>query len=182
MDTFTSVGPLSRRTFLKGALVGSAVVASGGIAVGTAPSALASDQSKWRWCSRCQGLWYSGNGTGGRCPSDANTGHTLAGSGNYVLDYGVDVGQDDWRWCSKCQGLGYAGNGTEGKCPAGGGHAFAGSGNYSLRYNSNVGQNNWRWCSKCQGLWYAGNGTGGRCPSGTGHTSAGSGNYSLRYA
>ena len=40
-------------------------------------------QGEWRWCSKCQGLWYAANGTDGRCP--AGNGHFLNGSLNYQL-------------------------------------------------------------------------------------------------
>jgi len=39
-------------------------------------------QANWRWCSRCQGLWY-GPGSS-RCP--AGGAHSQEGSGNYVLN------------------------------------------------------------------------------------------------
>ena len=45
-------------------------------------------QSNWRWCQDCQGLWFAGNGTSGKCPARARLGlgHNLAGSGNYHID------------------------------------------------------------------------------------------------
>lgn len=78
------------------------------------------DQSNWRWCGRCQGLWFAGNrapdGTPllGFCPASGY--HTLEGSANYSLGYGVPINishhyhlQSKWRWCPNCQGLFYAG-------------------------------------------------------------------------
>jgi len=44
------------------------------------------NQANWRWCPLCQGLWFAANGTGGVCPARA-AGHSLAGSGNYHLNY-----------------------------------------------------------------------------------------------
>ena len=121
-----------------------------------------SGQSNWRWCSKCQGLFFAGSPTLGVCPAGGT--HTDVGSDNYVLpDSGS--GQSNWRWCSKCQGLFFAGNPTLGACPAGGTHTDVGSDNYVLP-DSGSGQSNWRWCSKCQGLFFAGNPTLGVCPAG----------------
>lgn len=135
-------------------------------------------QRNWRWCNKCQGLWFGGN-AGSKCP--AGGAHTKVGSGNYSLVHGATgvPGQANWRWCSKCQGLWFGGSGTNGKCPAGGGHTKVGSGNYTLAHQSGAGQANWRWCNKCQGLWFAGN-PGSKCPAdGATHSQVGSGNYRL---
>jgi hypothetical protein len=98
-------------------------------------------QHNWRWCSKCQGLWYaaaSANPTG-VCP--AGGGHSKGGSGDYALMGDPDgsfnntlLAQHNWRWCSKCQGLWYAAATAnhDGVCPAGGGHSKAGSGDYAL--------------------------------------------------
>ena len=40
-------------------------------------------QSNWRWCYRCQGLYFAGSPTSGWCP--AGGGHDYTGSGNYSL-------------------------------------------------------------------------------------------------
>lgn len=136
-------------------------------------------QRNWRWCNKCQGLWFAGNPTSGACP--AGGAHVKTGSGNYSLVHQATIapGQSNWRWCSKCQGLWFAGNATSGACPAGGAHVQTGSGNYTLAHQSGAGQADWRWCSKCQGLWFAGNPTTGPCPAGGAHTKVGSGDYRL---
>jgi hypothetical protein len=54
MDTTCSFGPLTRRSFLKAGLIGSAGLVAGGVIVGTAPPAVAADQAEWRWCHKCQ--------------------------------------------------------------------------------------------------------------------------------
>ena len=136
------------------------------------------EQNDWRWCSKCQGLFFGGN-PGSKCP--AGGAHIKVGSGNYHLvqnTVGVP-GQTNWRWCSKCQGLFFGGN-PGSKCPAGGAHIKLGSGNYRLVQNlpGVPGQANWRWCSKCQGLHFAGN-PGSKCPAGGPHITAGSGDYRL---
>jgi hypothetical protein len=134
-------------------------------------------QSDWRWCSKCQGLFFGGN-PGSKCP--AGGAHTKVGSGNYLLvnNSASYPGQSDWRWCSKCQGLFFGGN-PGSKCPAGGAHTKVGSGNYSLlRHPLSPGQHGWRWCNKCQGLFFSGN-PGPKCPAGAAHDATGSADYAL---
>jgi len=48
----------------------------------------ASQQRGWRWCSKCQGLFYAGNNAG-VCP--AGDGHDGSGSGSYVVTLGDPV-------------------------------------------------------------------------------------------
>jgi hypothetical protein len=137
-------------------------------------------ESNWRWCYRCQGMFFGGNATFGACPAPGGGPHSDIASGNYTLTQGSGSGESDWRWCDRCQGLWFAGNGTSGVCPAGGGHSDSGSGDYFLiQGSSSIGQSDWRWCDRCQGLWFAGNGTSGACPAGGGHSDSGSGNYFL---
>jgi len=138
-------------------------------------------QDAWRWCAKCQGLFFSGN-SGSKCPSGAA--HDSARSGNYCLTLTPPVPsgyQKDWRWCSKCQGMFFAGN-PGSKCPGGGEHANNGSGDYGLPHNVSDQpgfQADWRFCTKCKGLFFGGNG-GSKCPAdGAAHSQAGSGNYSL---
>jgi hypothetical protein len=139
----------------------------------------------WRWCRKCQGLWFTGQGHAGVCAGGG--GHDLAGSGLYGVSGSAGSllpGQDQWRWCLRCQGLWFAGNGPTAPCPAGGSHASQGSGNYYLWHGANSSpwlQNGWRWCKKCQGLWFAENATAGACPSGQGHSADGSGPYILSH-
>ena len=59
-------------------------------------------EQNWRWCSKCQGLFFGGN-AGSKCA--AGGAHTKSGSGNYTLvQMGPGDPQPDWRRCSKCQG------------------------------------------------------------------------------
>jgi hypothetical protein len=135
-------------------------------------------QDNWRWCHKCQGLFFGGN-PGPVCP--AGGAHENAGSGDYVLVQNTPAypGQSNWRWCHKCQGLFFGGN-PGSICPAGGAHDNAGSGDYALQNNAPLapGQHDWRWCHKCQGLYFAGN-PGAVCPAGGSHENVGSGDYSL---
>ncbi len=135
-------------------------------------------QDNWRWCHKCQGMFFGGN-PGSHCP--AGGAHSKTGSGNYdiVKNWTAAAGQDNWRWCNKCQGMFFAGN-PGSHCPAGGAHSKTGSGNYKLIFNAvgSTGQYDWRWCHKCQGLYFAGN-PGSHCPAGGAHDKTGSGDYSL---
>src|SRR4051812_35499349 len=129
---------LSRRSMLRIAgSSGLAVVAGTALAVGQESPAYAA-QSQWRWCWKCQGLWFSGNNTFGTCPNSA-FGHGNQNSGNFSLLFASDAGsgQTNWRWCWKCQGLWFNGNSTMGACPASAfGHGNQNSGNYKIEFAS----------------------------------------------
>ncbi len=137
-------------------------------------------QGDWRWCNKCQGLFFGGN-AGPVCPAGGE--HSKVGSGNYHLAHNLKVmpgWQTDWRWCNKCQGMFFGGN-PGSVCPKGGAHDKAGSGKYSLLHDAGTAagqQSNWRWCNKCQGLFFGGN-PNPVCPAGGAHAKVGSGNYSL---
>ena len=135
------------------------------------------EQDKWRWCKKCQGLYYSGHSQGA-CSAGGN--HEMKDSGDYSLvHYTPDAGQNMWRWCNRCQGLFYAGGASMGVCPARNDHAMLGSGDYSLAMDKpGTGQNKWRWCKKCQGLYYSGF-SQGSCPAGGNHDIKDSGDYRL---
>ncbi|HEV2756785.1 MAG TPA: M36 family metallopeptidase [Actinomycetota bacterium] len=139
-------------------------------------------QQNWRWCNKCQGLFYGPNIASSDCPTGGT--HVQTGSGNYrlVQNAALYPGQQNWRWCNKCQGLFYGPNIASSDCPAGGTHAQTASGNYVLVNQSPLagGQHGWRWCNKCQGLFFGLN-TGSACPDGGAHNASGSGDYSLLY-
>jgi murein DD-endopeptidase MepM/ murein hydrolase activator NlpD len=103
-------------------------------------------QEQWKWCSKCQGLFYSKHSPS-NCPAGSG-GHT--GGGNYSLEH--DIGpdynrQDDWYRCTKCQILFYGGN-PGSVCPAGPGGHSKGGGNYVLyKARFNPVQGDWHKCS-----------------------------------
>jgi hypothetical protein len=72
-------------------------------------------QDGWSWCRKCEGLYFGGNPTNGRCP--AGGAHTNVGSGLYRLVL-IGEGQVNWRWCRKCEGLFFFGSVNFGRCPA----------------------------------------------------------------
>jgi hypothetical protein len=100
-----------------------------------------SRQREWRWCAKCQGLFYCDAATSaGVCPAGGLHDRTV--SGNYGLDHNQPerlTHQSDWRWCAHCAGLFYSGGQpSAGRCPAsrtGGGHVTGVSGNYALRHD-----------------------------------------------
>jgi hypothetical protein len=173
---------MERREFVK--VAGLAAIGVIGIPVGAAGK---ESQGGWRWCKKCEGLWFADGGDDrkGKCPAGGT--HTSADSGSYVLTQNDDnaAGQQGWRWCKKCEGLwfGDGGENRKGKCPGGGTHELADSGNYALTHNDDnaAGQQGWRWCKKCEGLWFADGGEArkGRCPAGETHTDADSGRYAV---
>jgi len=153
------------------------VVPDGGL-IGVPDGPDLSLQANWRWCRKCQGLFFGGN-PGSQCP--VGGAHDSTGSGDYHLAGGIVAApgqQPNWRWCRKCQGLFFGGN-PGSRCPTGGTHDSAGSGNYVLLQKPAPShQTNWRWCRKCQGLFFGGN-PGSVCPASNEHDPTGSGNYSL---
>jgi hypothetical protein len=140
-------------------------------------------QGHWRWCNKCQGLFFPFSNDPGPCPAGGQ--HNPAGSDNYVLRFttgAAQPGQSNWRWCTKCNGLAFAGNPSLGSCPAGGLHEHTGSFDYVLLLASDPAeqmQSNWRWCTRCQGLAFAGSPSLGPCPAGGLHDHTGSDNYFL---
>jgi hypothetical protein len=172
-------GATSRRELLKALALGGAAVVAG---VGIASPAEALAQEGWRWCIKCQGMFYGIRYSGpGPCPAGGN--HDGSQSGHYYIrEEGAAPGQQGgWRWCAKCMGLFYSGpNNNVGHCPAGGGHDKTGSAAYAAIIGENAvqRQGGWRWCSKCQGMFYS-VGSGGVCPAD--HT-AHDGSTSAHYA
>src|SRR5262249_18437714 len=116
-----------------------------------------SGQPGWRWCRKCEGLFFAGNPSQGVCAADIGR-HDPSESGSYVVDLGDSAlpGQNQWRWCSACEVLYFAGGESLGICPAGGSHTDEGSGDYILHQQPTglSSQAGWRWCNKCQGLFF----------------------------
>jgi len=175
---------LTRRTALKAGAVTAGLIALG-VGTGAAPASAdtargGSKQSGWRWCNRCQCLFYGDNYTSGWC--EQGGGHNYGGSGNYTPSYGSgSEGQNGWRWCSKCQNMWWGGSQNKGRCSSGAGHSKDGSGDYHMAYGDpkHGEQPGWRWCNKCYCFCYGQ--SEGRCPKGGHHNYGGSGNYYLDY-
>jgi CubicO group peptidase (beta-lactamase class C family) len=145
-------------------------------------------QEGWRWCVRCEGMFFAAAGKS-VCPAGGT--HDGAGSGHYhvMFNSAFPYGQNGWRYCKKCGGLHYGGFGP-GVCPAGGGHDGSGSHDYRLVTNSpykpydaehDKEQVNWRYCKKCQGSFYGGHPSKGHCPAGGAHDGSGSFDYWMAF-
>lgn len=135
-------------------------------------------QQDWRFCNKCDGLFYDGYSEKGVCPGG---GSHFAQGFNFELPFNTKPKADtqkDWRYCGKCNGMFFAGFPNNfGTCPAGGGHsAPQQSYNFVLHHDTstNLGsQNNWRGCNKCSGMFYDGYPTKGHCPAGGAHVAQG---------
>ena len=130
-----------------------------------------SGQNGWRWCGKCQGMFFALGSTLGVCP--AGDAHTDATSGSlaFFIPHGIagdGSNQEGWRWCGKCQGLLFSSGGA---CPAGGAHDTTSSFNYVLPHVDPADapkatqQSEWRWCNRCQGLFYGPNTNQSVCPA-----------------
>lgn len=138
-----------------------------------------SEQDDWRWCNKCQGLFWNGGRANSRCPAGGTHDPlTPVASSNYVLQSGIAsdaTHQHDWRWCNKCQGLFFGGGIASSVCPAGGAHdpqLPVPSGDYALQFGlsgDGAHQSDWRWCNKCQGLFWGGGSANSVCPAGGHH-------------
>ena len=128
-------------------------------------------QADWRFCGKCQSMFYNGYDSKGVCP--AGGAHSAIGN-NFVLPHDVrGPGQPDWRFCHKCQGLFFDGQASKGVCPAGGAHASAGF-NFVLPHDARgPGQPDWRYCQKCQCIFFDGYPTKRTCAAGGAHIAAG---------
>ena len=162
------------------------------------------NQIDWRFCHKCQGLFFAGNPSQGVCPADRQP-HDASQSGKYMLGFGESTPghlpegeqlfgssarQGDWRFCHKCQGLFFAGNPSQGVCPAVSiiynhrPHDASQSGHYAIWSDEgyNNGQKGWRFCHKCQGLFFADNQSQGVCPADhEPHDASQSGEYQLEF-
>jgi hypothetical protein len=135
-------------------------------------------QTDWRFCGKCQSMFYDGYDSKGVCP--AGGAHNAMGN-NFALPHDVPgPGQRDWRFCQKCQGMFFDGKASKGVCPAGGAHTGAGF-NFVLPHDTRGrGQPDWRYCQKCQCIFFDGYPTKGTCAAGGAHIAAGY-NFVLPY-
>jgi hypothetical protein len=131
----------------------------------------------WRFCNKCQLMFFDGNPQKGRCA--AGDGHTAQGL-TFNLPHDVpetDHDQAHWRFCNKCSCMFFHGSQENGTCPAGGGHETKSKNNYVLHHdvpeNFPMTQGAWRFCSRCSGLFFDGFPEKGTCPAGGPHQAAG---------
>ncbi len=130
-------------------------------------------QNKWRWCNKCQGLYYAGLGA---CKGDDI--HRLLGNDFAPIhDLAGAAGQAGWRFCRKCYAMAFNdASRRPGACPAGGTHDRTTSGNYVIPRDAETkaGQRGWRRCKNCAALTFVDPSRGpGLCPVGGKHTPEG---------
>jgi len=88
-------------------------------------------QGQWKWCNKCQAMFYGPNQGSSTCPAGGNHDGTV--SGDYALATGSAAGQGGWNWCSQCQVLFYGPNQGSSHCPAThGAHDPTGSASYTV--------------------------------------------------
>lgn len=121
-------------------------------------------QNDWRFCYKCNCLFWAHNGdvTGSVCPAGGT--HAHAGW-NFSLpnDHqggSETTGQSKWRYCAKCHSLFWNDPSAGSRCPAGGAHMAAGW-NFFLpndrqEAGPSVGQGDWRHCATCGTLFWNG--------------------------
>jgi hypothetical protein len=151
-------------------------------------------ETGWRWCHKCQVMFYPGfkdPGWGAICPADYRP-HDGSSSANYAALVGEDAPgqQGNWRHCLKCQGI-YFGPGENGVCPSD--HhpyhphqTFSAWPHYAFLTGDDAPgqQGNWRWCHRCGGMFFNGNPSKGVCPAPGGgpHDASRSGRYTAIFA
>jgi hypothetical protein len=94
-------------------------------------------QSAWRFCNKCESLFFDGYPAKGVCPRGG--GHAAQGF-VFVLPHDVSSRgyvEKDWRFCNKCHSMFYDHNRDKGRCSAGGGHVAQGF-NFVLRFRGNI--------------------------------------------
>jgi hypothetical protein len=85
-------------------------------------------QEYWRWCNKCQGMFYGLQAASSVCPMGGT--HQVNGT-NYGFMATTNDGllgspvQGQWRFCDKCKGMHYGPNSSSSVCPAGGHHNVA---------------------------------------------------------
>jgi len=96
-------------------------------------------QENWRFCFKCEVLFFNGHPTKGFCPADAGW-HNSHGSENHLVEITTDRSLSDWfgwRWCHKCEQLFFCPD-EKGvtACPTGGMHSKDGSGFYFVPWGA----------------------------------------------
>ena len=141
---------------------------------GSAPAG-SNDQSSWRFCNKCNAIFFNGYPSKGRCP--AGGAHVAQGY-EFVLPHDVAEtrnAQRNWRFCNKCEAMFFDGYAGKGHCAAGGAHVAQGY-NFVLPHDMNetaTAQQNWRFCNKCEVMFFDGYANKGSCAAGGAHIAQG---------
>lgn len=135
------------------------------------------EQNDWRFCIKCQALFFDGYPDKGVCPAD-QANHVAAGY-HFVVPYDVPqtaTAQGAWRFCNKCYVLFFDGYPDKKTCPVAdrkhraAGYVFVISHDVAGEWDN---QTEWRFCVKCQAMYYNGYPNPGRCAGAGLHEAAG---------
>lgn len=173
---------LDRRRFIGRALGLATGLALGGAAVlAMAQPAEAGTSSAFRWCRRCQGMWFIAGGNNGHCPVSHwwDHSHYQDGSASYwFVDEQPAVGQDRFgmlmlKWCLTCKAAYFSGG--AGTCPNNSAGHTPSAQTYRIESDLQPPLSNfpkqpgWRRCTKCFGLYFGDNWIDSHCPAGETH-------------
>jgi hypothetical protein len=117
-----------------------AATITSGLVLATAEPALALGwQRGWRYCGKCNGLFYGGFGTFGLCAAGGqHTGSPDNGTSlDYMMIYGFPAGtnrQTGWSFCIKCRNIAYS-NGGPGICAHSGRHDHSSTLAYGIEHD-----------------------------------------------
>ena len=151
----------------------SLLLAGGALALGTVGAQAEDSQTDWRFCQKCNAMFFDGAPDKGHCP--AGGAHVAQG---FIFQLPHDgpltpTAQADWRFCNKCFDMFFDGFPNKGRCAAGGAHVAQGF-NFHLPHDvPGPGQASWRFCQKCNAMFYDGAPNKGSCPAGGGHLAQG---------
>ncbi|WFB09783.1 hypothetical protein LRS74_24095 [Streptomyces sp. LX-29] len=174
-------GRLSRRRLIGGTLAAS-TTALGAAAFASAAPAVAGSSAGFRWCNRCQGMWFRSSGDSGHCPVHHwwDHSHYEEGSGTYWFTDGTpQPGQDRFgmlalKWCLTCKAAYFSGG--RGVCPNNeNGHTPSAR---TFRIETDLQpplsnfpkQGGWCRCRRCRALFYLPHLGRSHCPAATGPT------------
>ena len=164
---------LSRRRLLRAGIFIAGTVAN--LGKPTLATAGSNDQPDWRFCNKCEAMFFNGYPSKGSCP--AGGAHVAQGY-NFVLPHDLEetpTAQRHWRFCNKCEAMFLNGYGNKGRCAAGGIHVAQGY-NFVLPHDleeTPTAQRHWRFCNKCEVMFFNGYGNKGRCAAGGAHVAQG---------
>ena len=130
-------------------------------------------QRPWRFCIKCNAMFFDGFSTKGACPGGG--GHNAEGL-VFALPHDepeTATAQARWRFCRSCFVMFFDSDGPSGFCQANQdrGHDGSASIPYVLPHGvpaSPTGQAGWRFCKKCFAMFFPGGASSG-CPRGGAH-------------
>jgi len=128
-------------------------------------------QSKWRFCIKCESLFFDSGDGKSNCPAPGGGLHLAAGF-NFVLPHDVPetpTAQANWRFCHRCESMFFNSGDGKSHCPApGGGPHDAAGFNFVLPHDvfeTPTAQANWRFCHRCESMFFNSGDGKSHCPA-----------------